>query len=108
MMSGLDPLLRGVAVGAFLVTGAGVWRSDLSRAARVATLLACLSAAAWTLTQSGAAGALLGPAFPLEVLSFSVAGFFWLFAATVFEDRPLTPLGFAPAALFVVLGLGMA
>jgi AraC-like DNA-binding protein len=108
MMAGLDLLVRGVAVGAFGLTGLSIWRSDLSRDARAATLLACLSAAAWILTETASAWALLGPAFPLVVLAFPVAGFFWLFVATVFEDRPLSLAGFAPAALFVALGLAMA
>src|SRR3954447_24593480 len=103
----LDPLLRGVAVGALCVTGGGVWRSEIGCSARVATLLACLSAAAWTLTEAQPASGALGSFLPLLILAFPVAGLFWLFVAAVFEDRPLSPLGFAPSALFVIAGLTM-
>ncbi|WP_293901235.1 AraC family transcriptional regulator [Phenylobacterium sp.] len=102
-----DPLLRGIAVGAFCVTGLGVWRSELGRDSRVATLLACFSAAAWTLTESDTTRSGLGQVFPLLLLAFPVAGLFWLFVATVIEDRPLAPLAFAPAAAFVVMGSAM-
>lgn len=104
----LDPLVRGVAVGAFALTGLSVWRSDLRRDARIATLLACLSAAAWVLTESEATWAALGRFPPLSALAFPVAGFFWLFVATVFEDRRLTGLSLAPAALFVAAGYAMS
>lgn len=104
----LDPLLRGVAVGAFGVTAISVWRTDLRRDAKVATVLACLSAAAWILTESRTAWAALGQFPPLMMLAFPVAGLFWAFVATVFEDRPLTLWAFAPAALFAIAGLVLA
>jgi AraC-like DNA-binding protein len=103
----LDPLLRGVAVGALCVTGASVWRSEIGRSARLATLLACLSAAAWTLTEAEPNSGALGHFLPLLILAFPVAGFFWLFVAAVFEDRPLSALAFAPSALFVIAGVAM-
>jgi AraC-like DNA-binding protein len=103
----LDPLLRGVAVGALCVTGASVWRSDIGRSARLATLLACLSAAAWTLTEAEPTSGGLSHFLPLLILAFPVAGFFWLFVAAVFEDRPLSALAFAPSALFVIVGVAM-
>lgn len=100
----LDSLVRGVAVGALVLTGLAVLRSDLRRDARIATLLCCLSGAAWVVTESGSAWAALGRFPPLLVLAFPVAGLFWLFVATVFEDRRLTLLSISPAALFVVSG----
>jgi AraC-like DNA-binding protein len=103
----LDPLLRGVAVGALCVTGISVWRSEIGRSARIATLLACLSAAAWTLTEAEPTFDALGRFLPLLILAFPVAGFFWLFVAVVFEDRPLSATAFAPAALFIVAGVTM-
>lgn len=100
----LDSLVRGVAVGALSLTGFSVWRGDLRRDARVSTLLACLSAAAWVLTESDVTWAALNR-FPLLLaMAFPVAGLFWLFVATVFEDRRLTAAAFAPAVLFVVGG----
>jgi len=104
MSPALDPLLRGVAAGAFALTGLSVWRSDLRRDARIATLLACLSVAAWVLTESQATWIAVGRFPPLLALAFPVAGFFWLFVATLFEDRRLTVAGFAPATLFAAAG----
>jgi AraC-like DNA-binding protein len=103
----LDPLLRGVAVGALCVTGASVWRSEIGRSARLATLLACLSAAAWTLTEAEPTSGPLGHFLPLLILAFPVAGFFWLFVAAVFEDRALSAPAFVPSALFVIAGVAM-
>jgi AraC-like DNA-binding protein len=101
----LDPLLRGIAVGALCVTGISVWRSEIGRSARIATLLACLSTAAWTLTEADPMFEALGRFLPLLILAFPVAGCFWLFVAVVFEDRPLSASAFAPAVLFVVAGM---
>jgi AraC-like DNA-binding protein len=107
MSPSLDPLLRGVAIGALCVTGVSVWRSEIGRSARLATLLACLSAAAWTLTEAEPTSSGLGSFLPLLILAFPVAGFFWLFVAAVFEDRPLSALAFAPSVLFVIAGVAM-
>jgi AraC-like DNA-binding protein len=107
MSAALDPLLRGIAVGALCVTGIGVWRSEIGHSARLATLLACLSAAAWTLTEAEPTSGALGNFLPLLILAFPVAGFFWLFVATVFEDRPLSALAFAPSVLFVIIGMAL-
>jgi AraC-like DNA-binding protein len=103
----LDPLLRGIAVGALCVTGISVWYSGIGRSARLVTLLVCLSAAAWSLTEAEAAVGSLGNFLPLLLLAFPVAGFFWLFVAVVFEDRPLSAFGFAPPALFAIAGVTM-
>jgi AraC-like DNA-binding protein len=103
----LDPLLRGVAVGALCVTGLSIWRSEIGRSARLATLLASLSAAAWTLTEAEPTSGAVGNFLPLLILAFPVAGFFWLFVAVVFEDRPLGARAFAPSALFVIAGVAM-
>jgi AraC-like DNA-binding protein len=102
----LDPFMRGIAVGALCVIGAGVWCSEIGRSARLATLLACLSAAAWTVTEAEPA-ADAPSLLPLMVLAFPVAGFFWLFVATVFEDRPLNAIAFAPSALLVIAGAAL-
>ena len=107
MVSDLDSLARGFAVGAFAVVALGVWRSGLRGDARWATLLVCLSAAAWTLTESERTAAALGGSQVLAVLAFPVAALFCLFAGVVFDDRRVTPLRLAPAALFIGLGLAL-
>lgn len=105
MLSMAALLLRGIAVGAFAVTALGVWRSGLSRDARLTTGLTCLGAAAWTLTASGRASASLGVPYPFAALAFPAAGFFWAFVTCVFQDRPLRWWAFAPAALLLALGV---
>lgn len=105
MLSMMAPLLRGVAVGAFGVTALSVWRSELSRDARLTTAFTCLSAAAWTLT--GSEQASTGRPYLLLLLAFPAAGFFWAFVACVFQDRPLRAVAFAPAALLLLLGIAI-
>ena len=107
MIADFDPIARGVAVGALCLTAIGVGRTDLRRDARIGALLACLSAAAWTLTESEAITAALGRPWLLSLLAFPVAGFFWLFVATVFNDQRVTPARLIPAILFMGLGLAM-
>ena len=99
------PLLRGIAIGAFLVLALSVGRSDLSRDARLTTVLTCLSAAAWTLTGSEQTVSLIGRPNLLLWMTFPAAGFFWAFVACVFQDRPLGRLAFVPAVLLVALGI---
>lgn len=99
------PELRGIAVGAFLLTAVGVVRSDLGRDAKVTTGLACLSAAAWTLTGSAQASNDVGRPALLLWMTFPAAGFFWAFVSCVFQDRPLRGQDFLPAALLLVLGV---
>ena len=41
-------------------------------------------------------------------MSYPVGGLFWLFIATVFEDRPVTPMMLAPPAILLVLGFAMS
>lgn len=101
------PLWAGMAIGAFCVTALGVWHSELRRDAKLATVLACLSAAAWVLTESEPAWAAVGQPYPVLLLSFPAAGFFWAFVACVFQDRPLRGLAFAPAAILALAGIAI-
>ncbi len=101
MLSSAVPLLRGIAVGAFLVTALSVWRSDLNRDTKITTILTCLSAAAWTLTGSEQ---VVGADNLLLWLTFPAAGFFWAFVVCVFQDRPFRWATFLPAALLLLLG----
>lgn len=101
----LDLFVRGIGAGAMAATSLGVWRSGVSRQARLATALLGLGVIAWLITESPALWGALGEARFLAALAFPLAGFFWLFIVTVFEDRPVTPLMLAPAAGLLVLGL---
>jgi AraC-like DNA-binding protein len=102
----LDAFIRGIAVGGVLVIGVAVWNSSVSRHARVATLAAMISLAAWVVCESVLWPA-IGRPYPLLVLSFPVGGFFWLFVAAVFEDRPVTPLGLVAVAAPLTTGFLM-
>lgn len=95
-------LWAGVAIGAFCVTALGVWRSELRRDAKRATVLTCLSAAAWVLSESEPTRAAVAP---LTVLSFPAAGLFWAFVACVFQDRPFRGLALAPATCLLLIGV---
>jgi AraC-like DNA-binding protein len=102
----LDALIRGIAVGALLVIGLAVWNSAVSRHARIATGMAMLSLAAWVICE-GPLWAAIGRPYPVLVLSFPVGGFFWLFVAAVFEDRPITPMRLLAVAAPLITGAAM-
>jgi AraC-like DNA-binding protein len=104
----LDPFVRGVTVGALLVIALAVWRTDVSRHARVGTLLGMASIAAWTMTESYAMRGAFGNALPLDVLATVVGGSFWLFVAAVFEDRPVSGWTLTPLAVLLTTGVSMS
>ena len=104
MFAVTEPELRGIAVGAFLVTAWSVGRSELGRDARLTTVLTCLSAAAWTLAGSERAAMVAGRPDLLLWLTFPAAGFFWAFVISVFQDRPPRAAAFAPAGGLMLLG----
>lgn len=100
-------LWSGIAVGAFCVTALSVWRSELGREAKLTTVLTCLSAAAWILTESDQSSITPGIRNLLLLPAFPAAGFFWAFVSCVFQDRPFRWFAFAPAVLFVLLGIAI-
>ena len=106
-LAGLDFLLRGIGIGAMLVIGLTGWRSGTSRDARIASLLAGVSIAAWIATESNRLCALFGQVVLLFLPAYPVAGAFWLFLAVIFADMRVTPLTLAPSALLFVSGLAM-
>lgn len=103
----LDPFVRGVTVGALLVTAFAVWRSNVSRHARVGTLVAMVSIAAWTMTESYEMQRMFGHALALDAFAMVVGGAFWLFVAAVFEDRPLSGWALAPLPVLLTTGVSM-
>jgi len=102
----LDPFIRGAAVGALLVIGLAVWNSSVSRHARIATGMAMLSLAAWVICE-GPLWTAFGRPYLVLALSFPVGGFFWLFVAAVFEDRPVTPVRLLAVAAPLITGATM-
>lgn len=102
----IDLLLRGIAVGAQLGLGLALVRSADQRSLRIATLLFVVSNICFTLNGFHPLRALLGPfQRPLWLVQIGGAGYFWLFALALFEDRKLSASGIAPAALLTIVGV---
>lgn len=98
----IDLLLRGIAVGAQLGLGLALARSAGNGALRLATLLFVASNIAFTLNGAVA----LGPAtLPLWLIQIGSAGFFWLFAVALFEDRRLGRADAVPPLVLMLVGL---
>ena len=102
----IDMLVRGIAVGAMAVAGLAFLVSGAARNVRVVTTLASLSVACWMVSESEALWPVWGHLHILvDLPAYPVAGMFWMFAVVVFEDRPLTILRWAPAAILLAAGL---
>lgn len=102
----IDMFVRGVAVGATIVTGLALLGGDLSRRTQLTGGLLTLSIVAWLITESPTLWGALGRAYPFVLPAYASAAFFWLFALTVFDDRPLRLLSWAPVLLLLVTGIG--
>jgi AraC-like DNA-binding protein len=100
----IDAMVRGLAVGALLLTGLAIWRSSVGRHVQIAALLMAVSTSSWLICEAHGLWAAFGDAPVLALLSLPVAAFYWLFVLTVFEERRITPLMLAPAALFALSG----
>lgn len=102
----LDLLLRGMAVGAQLGLGISLARSADDRGLRIATLLFVISNICFTLNGARAIQQIVGPVeLLLWLIQIGGAGYFWLFAVTLFEDRRLGLASAAPAVALTVIGL---
>lgn len=99
----IDPFARGLSVGALIIIALGVWRTPVSRAARIATALLCLSVSCWLITESPGLWGAFDHINLLFLPACANAGFFWLFVTAVFQDRPVNaPRLLVPAAFAVV------
>lgn len=103
----VDMVVRGVAIGAALAMALAVQGREMARQARLASLAFGISVAAWIICESDPLSAAMSWPVLAVTLAFPVAGFFWLFVYAVFEDRPITPLHLAPAALLLLSGFFM-
>lgn len=101
----IDMFVRGIAVGAVVVTGLGVWRSGVGRPAQAATIMVSLSIAAWLVTESHILWAAFDRPYAVVLPAYAVGGLFWLFVLTVFEDRPLSWANFSPTLILIVSGV---
>jgi AraC-like DNA-binding protein len=94
-------------VGALLVLWLSVWRSNINRDARIATSLLAVGLIGWLICESRLLWGALGDAYLFAAIAWPAAGLFWLFVATVFEERRVTPLTLLPSALLLVSGAVM-
>lgn len=97
--------VRGVAVGAMLVTGLALLGANLSRQVRVTAALLTLSIACWLITESSTLWEAFGRFYPLVVPAYAVGAAFWLFVLTVFDDRPIRSWSWAPAIILIATGV---
>lgn len=105
-METLEVLLRGLAVGAVFATGIGLLRSGRVGPARWVGALFCLSVAAFAVHSGGAeTRALTLIEGPIWLLSIGGTAWFWLFAVTLFEDRPVTWERLTPIGVLMAVGL---
>jgi AraC-like DNA-binding protein len=104
----IDMFVRGIAVGAMVCLGLSVWRSAVSRDAKLATMLAAVSLSAWMITESHPLWGAFGSDRWIMFLALPVSGMFWLLIQVVFEDRKVSLLTLSPALVLVVTGLVLA
>lgn len=102
----IDLLLRGIAIGAQLGLGLALARSADDRGLRLATLLFVVSNICFTINGFHPLARLLGSfQMVLWFIQIGGAGYFWLFAVTLFEDRRLDATSMAPAVALTIIGL---
>jgi AraC-like DNA-binding protein len=105
-METLEVLLRGLAVGAVLAVGVALLRSGPVGPARWVGAIFCLSVAAFAVHSGGAeTRALSLIEGPVWLLSIAGTAWFWLFAATLFEDRPVSWERLTPVGVMMAVGL---
>lgn len=101
----IDMFVRGIAVGAMAITGLAFLVSGAARNVRLVTALFSLSTICWMITESQTLWSVMGTAYLIAIPAYAGAGLFWMFAAVVFEDRPLTVARWTPVAILLVAGL---
>lgn len=105
-LQALDLLFRGMAIGAQLGLGIALARGAAQYDLRIATLLFIVSNICFTINGSPPLQPIMAPVeFVLWLVQIGGAGYFWLFAVTLFEDRRLTPASSVPAAALTLIGL---
>lgn len=94
----LDLLLRGMAIGAQLGLAIALARSAEDRGFRIVTLLLFTSSISLALTGVPQVLRMMGPPqILLWMIQIGGAGYFWLFAVMLFEDRRLTWMSLSPS-----------
>ena len=100
----IDLFLRGIAVGAVAVLGFGLAGAGVSRTVRWVSGLTSLSIICWLICESPVLWRLFGAFEALNMPALAVAGMFWLFVRTLFDDRPVTAGSWTPAAALFFSG----
>lgn len=101
----IDMFVRGMAAGAMIVTGLALQGSGLGGRVRLVGGLLGLSIACWLITESTVLWGAFGHFYPLMAPAYAVGAIFWLFVLTVFDDRPLTVMSWAPCAILFLTGV---
>jgi AraC-like DNA-binding protein len=101
----IDPFIRGVAVGALLVTATVVWRSNTPGRIRWSLLLLGIGLIGWMITEAEPLWAATGHFYPLLIAAYPPAAFFWLFVRAVFEEKPITLRSLIPVGILELSGL---
>ena len=95
----IDMFVRGIAVGAVAALGIGLSGGGVSRQVRLVSSITSFCIGCWLITESHALWGAFGNNALLNMPALAVAGMFWLFVRTVFDDRPVSAWSWAPAAL---------
>lgn len=104
--SAIELLLRGAAAGSQIGLGLALARSASNRSVSIATVLFIAANTAFVLNGSNDIRAAIGPlTHVLWLVQIGGAGFLWLFALTLFEDRRITPASLAPALVLAAVGV---
>jgi len=101
----IDPFIRGLGVGALLVTAVAVWRSNTPGRIRWSLLLLAVGLIGWMITEAEPLWAAMGHFYPLLLVALPPAGFFWLFVRAVFEERRITLASLIPAGILLLSGV---
>lgn len=100
----LDVFVRGIAIGAIVVLGLSLQNGVVNRHARVVAGLTSFAIVSWLICESQVLWPALGRPELLTMPALAVAGMFWLFVMTLFDDRPVTAGSWAPPAILFFSG----
>lgn len=103
----VDPFVRGMGVGALVVTALAVFRSNTPGRIRWPLLFLAISLIGWMVTEAEPLWAALGHPYLLLAVAFPPAAFFWVFVRAVFEERPMTPRSLIPAGILLISGVSL-
>ena len=102
----IEMLARGVAIGALVAVGAGLWSGGGQKSVRIAGVLFAVTAIAYVINSSPQLLHAIGWLRPLvHFFAFGGVAMFWLFIVVLFEDRPVSLLTLTPWVVLTLVGL---